>query len=117
MQEAVASTRSEAHACPCCGRVVEAPDVEIIIENCRVPNQEARILRALWRAKGFPVSTERLFDAMYADDPNGGPGRAAMYAALRVAVCRLRQRVAVAGVQVKHAHYHRGYQLKMEGHK
>jgi len=109
--------QSTAQACPCCGQAVEVPTIEIIVENYGVTDFEARILRAIWRGKGLPVQTERIFDAMYADDPDGGPSRTKMYDAFKVALCRLRKRIEGSGVSVENVGYRRGYRLMMRGNR
>lgn len=104
-------------ACPCCGQAVNVPTVEIVIDVYGLTDFEAHILRAIWRGKGLPVKTERIFDAMYADDPDGGPSRTKMYDAFKVALCRLRKRIEGSGVSVENVGYRRGYRLVMRGNR
>lgn len=98
-------------ACPCCSQIVEVPTVDIIIDRYQLTPLEAKILRAVWRGKGHPVPTERIFDAMYADDPDGGPSPHRMYSAFKVALCHLRARLADSGVEIKNVGYRRGWRL------
>lgn len=97
--------------CPCCKQAVVMPTVEMVIDLCRVPRLEGAILRAVWKGKGYPVQTERIFDAMYADDPDGGPSTSRMYPALKAAMFRLRSRLEGSGVNVENVGYRRGYRL------
>jgi hypothetical protein len=102
-----------AHTCPCCGSQVEKLNVGLLVDICRVSNFQARILQAVWRGKGHPVPTERIFDVMYADDPDGGPSRSAMYNSFKVALCRLRKQIEGTGIGVENVGYGRGYRLVM----
>lgn len=97
--------------CPCCQQKVRAPTLDIVIDRYGVTPTEARILTAVWKGKGMPVSTERVFDAMYADDPDGGPSETAMYRAFKVALCRLRKRLRGAGIGIENCGYRQGYRL------
>ena len=101
--------------CPCCRQSVSAPSLDIVISNYGVRPLEAKVLRAIWNGKGMPVQTERVFDAMYEDDPDGGPSYASMYSAFKVALCRLRGRLAGSGIGIETVGYRRGYRLVMEG--
>lgn len=98
-------------ACPCCNQPVHVPTLEIVIDHYSVPPLEARILGAIWRGRGMPVRTERIFDAMYVDDPDGGPPPARMYAAFKVALCHLRKRLDGSGISIVNQGYRRGYRL------
>jgi hypothetical protein len=100
--------------CPCCKQAVTLPTVELVVDHYRVTPLEARILGAVWRGKGMPVVTERIFDAMYADDPDGGPTPARMYAAFKVALCHLREKLQGSGLGIENVGYRRGYRLVME---
>lgn len=97
--------------CPCCQQRVTVPTLEIVIDRYSVTPLEARILGAVWKGKGMPVMTERIFDAMYADDPDGGPSPTRMYAAFKVALCHLRARLAGSGITVENVGYRQGYRL------
>jgi hypothetical protein len=99
--------------CPCCKAPVTAPNVDLVVDHYKVPPMEEAILRAVWKGKGFPVPTERVFDAMYADDPDGGPGPGAMYKAFKVALHHLRSRLVGSGVGIENVGYRRGYRLTL----
>ncbi|MGY4333166.1 hypothetical protein ACVWWG_007583 [Bradyrhizobium sp. LB7.2] len=97
--------------CPCCRQSVRVPSLAIVIDHYKVTPLEARILGAIWKGKGHPVQTERIFDAMYADDPDGGPSPTRMYAAFKVALCHLRVRLRGSGISIENVGYRRGYRL------
>lgn len=99
--------------CPCCGHPVAAPTLTMIIDVYNVPAQEAAILGAVWRGRGQPIQTERIFDAMYADDPDGGPSPSKMYASFKVSLCHLRERLNGSGITIVNVGYRRGYRLVM----
>lgn len=106
---------AEPISCPCCKQAVNVPTLEMIVDTYQLTPLQARILEAVWRGKGHPVKTERIFDAMYADDPDGGPSPSRMYAAFKVALCHLRKRLEGSGVWVENVGYHRGYRLVLKG--
>lgn len=106
--------RTDLIRCPCCGHRVNSPSLEIIIDVYGATPLEARILGAIWRGRGMPVQTERIFDAMYEDDPDGGPSRVKMYTAFKVALHHLRRRIAGSGIGIKSAGYGRGYRLLVD---
>lgn len=110
-----ARSPQDKNQCPCCGHRVAAPTLDIIIDTCRVRPIEAKILRVIWSAKGHPVQTQRIFDAMYEDDPDGGPEPHKMYNAFKEALCRLRKRLIGSGVTIENRGYGRGYSLKIGG--
>lgn len=102
---------SKSIPCPCCGQSVHVPSVDIVIDYYSITPLEARILRAIWKGRGLPVMTERIFDAMYEDDPDGGPSPARMYSAFKVALCRMRSRLEGSGISIENVGYRQGYRL------
>lgn len=98
-------------ACPCCSQKVMVPTLNIVIDRYDVTPLQARILGAVWKGKGHPVQTERIFDAMYEDDPDGGPTPTKMYAALKVALCHLRKKLDGSGVGIENVGYRAGWRL------
>jgi hypothetical protein len=100
--------------CPCCKQAVTVPSLEIVVDAVKATPLEAKILGAIWKGKGMPVATERVFDAMYADDPDGGPTPSRMYAAFKVALCHLRTKLRGSGLGVENVGYRQGYRLIME---
>jgi len=97
--------------CPCCGQQVKAPALAILCDHYELTPRERAILGAVWAGNGLPIHTERIFDAMYADDANGGPAQSQMYLAFKVALSRLRVRLQGSGVAIQHAGRRRGYRL------
>lgn len=97
--------------CPCCRQKVSVPTLEIVIDHYGLTPLEARVLGAVWRGRGMPVMTERVFDAMYVDDPNGGPTPQKMYCAFKVALCHLRAKLEGSGISIENVGYRRGYRL------
>jgi len=98
-------------SCPCCAQPVAVPTFEIVADTYRLSPTERRILWAVWRGRGHPVQTDRIFDAIYADDPNGGPSPVEMYRAFKVRLCRLREKLYGSGIGVENCGYRRGYRL------
>jgi len=99
--------------CPCCKQQVTTPSLEIVVDHYGITALEAKILSAVWRGKGHSVPTERIFDAMYVDDPDGGPSPAKMYASFKVALCHLRKKLEPSGIGIENVGYRRGYRLVM----
>jgi hypothetical protein len=97
--------------CPLCSQQVPVLSLDRLIETRRLRPMEEAVLRAVWEGGGRPVQTERVFDAMYCDDPNGGPTQSKMYLAFKVALHRLRARLEGSGVSIVTVGYRRGYRL------
>lgn len=106
-----ASARDHTIDCPLCKQPVRMPTLEMVVDRFRVTPLEGRILGAVWKGRGLPVPTERIFDAMYADDPDGGPSPSRMYAAFKVSLCHLRARLQGSGITIENVGYRRGYRL------
>ncbi len=99
--------------CPCCGGDVFKPSLEIVIDVLGLPPQQAAILTAVWGARGYPCPTARIMDAIWADDPDGGPPheRARLY--FKTQLSLLRKRLDGSGVGVETVDFRRGYRLVM----
>jgi len=97
--------------CPCCNQPIAVPSFEHVADAYRLTPTERRILEAIWKGRGFPVSTERIFDSIYRDDPDGGPAPNEMYRAFKVRLSRLRDKLEGTGIGVKNEGYRRGYRL------
>ncbi len=97
--------------CPCCGQTVVAPTLDIIVDHYGLTPVEARILGAIWKGKGMAVMSERIFDAIYIDDPDGGPEPSRMYVALKVGLCHIRAKLKGSGVSIQTVGYRRGFRL------
>lgn len=108
-------TQAPRSACPCCGSEISIPTLDLIIKSYGISEFEARILGAIWRGRGGAVATERIFDAMYADDPDGGPSPQKMYDAFKFGLHRLRGRLEGSGVSIENVGYRQGYRLVMKG--
>lgn len=106
--------RSGKYVCPCCEQRVPQPTVEILASAVGLPPQQEAVLRAVWSGKGRPVQPETIFNEMYADDPDGGPSASKMYAAFKVALCHLRERLVGTGVSIETVGYRQGYRLVMK---
>jgi hypothetical protein len=114
---AVAITEPESKfgtLCPCCGHGVNVMAADLAVQVYGIPDQQARILRAVWSGKGAPVQMERVFSEMYADDPDGGPTQDKMYKAFKVALSHLRDRLEGSGIAVETVGYRQGYRLILE---
>ena len=90
---------------------MNVPTLDIVVDHYKVPTCEQRVLRAVWNGKGHPVQTERIFDAMYADDPDGGPSPDAMYRAFKALLHNVRVRLAGSGITIENVGYRQGYRL------
>lgn len=97
--------------CPCCGQAVKVPTLDIVVDRYGLTRMEAQIIGAVWKGRGMPVPTERIFDAMFQDDPDGGPSPARMYIAFKDALHELRIRLNGSGVSVENVGYRRGFRL------
>lgn len=59
--------------CPCCNREMEGPVGSKWLADAPMSPQLRIIVRTLAAAYPRPVETSYLIEALYADDPNGGP--------------------------------------------
>lgn len=105
------SAPSPHQKCPCCSQVVPVQSAGIVAINCGLSPIEAKILYAIWSGSGRPVQTERIFDEMYSDDPNGGPRYSRMYASLKEGMVGLRKKLAGSGVGIETVGYRDGWRL------
>ena len=103
--------------CPCCGAAVDAPSLEVLVDAFSISKDQETVLSAIWRGKGMAVPTQRIFDAMYADDPDGGPSPERMYSALKMRLHKLREKLEGSGVGIDAVGYRRGYRIVMKGRK
>lgn len=84
--------------CPMCRASVPVPDLDDLLDLPGMTDHAAAVLTAVWEAQGKAVTSNMLFDAMYADDPDGGPSTTQCYADLRRAVKALNDALAGLGV-------------------
>lgn len=101
------------HPCPCCGEPVRVPTVDVVVDIYKLPLTEAAILRAIWQGRGHPVMTDQAFDAMYADDPDGGPSPNRMYKDFKAGLASLRAALQGSGISIESAGYRQGYRLSI----
>lgn len=93
--------------CPCCGRPVDTGALPVTaLAEIPASRHERRILKALVSAYPRRVSGDFLVEALYCDDPNGGPLRAVDV--VRVTVTRLRAKLARVGWTIPHGGTGRG---------
>lgn len=91
--------------CPSCGAAVPVADLDTLIRDREITGASAAILRALWAARGRSLGAWVLFDAIYADDPDSGPGAGGtMYRDLKRGLADLRAALAGAGVSIEQTH-------------
>ena len=69
--------------CPMCRAPVPAPDLDDQLDLSGMTDHAGAVLTAIWEAQGKATTTNTLFDAMCADDPDSGPSVTQCYAALR----------------------------------
>lgn len=97
--------------CPCCKQPVRVPSLEIICDHYQLTPMQSRILAAVWKGRGMPIQTNRIFDLMYADDPDGGPSPRIMYETFKVQLSRMRDKLEGSGIGIENTGYRRGYRL------
>lgn len=71
------------------------------------------MLETVWAARGLPVTAMALFDAIYADDPDGGPSQSRMYRELREAVAHLNVTLERSGIVVLYDGRAKGWRLEI----
>ena len=92
-------------ACPCCRQEVEAPALDDLVRGLLdrpggLSEAAEAVLRAIWEARGLPVAAASLFDAMWADDPDGGRSDGTGYKQLARLIAELETVLAGSGVAV-----------------
>jgi hypothetical protein len=100
--------------CPCCGAAINSMTVHLAIQAYGITDQEARVLRAIWKGNGAPVRMDQVFFEMYSDDPDGGPPHTQMYNAFKVAMSHLRRKLEGSGIKIETVGYRQGYRLILE---
>jgi len=74
--------------CPTCGHDLDAPPSVASLASARLRPQDRKIVDALSRAYPRAVRTSALVDALYGDDPNGGPEDPSQVIAVRIYTLR-----------------------------
>jgi len=97
--------------CPCCFQETWRPTLDVVADVAGLQPMEKKVLGAIWAGNGMPVDNERIFTAMYEDDPDGGPEPVKMYNALKTALGKMRVKLAGTGVGVENMGYRQGYRL------
>ncbi|MCZ8547169.1 hypothetical protein OOJ09_23515 [Mesorhizobium qingshengii] len=97
--------------CPCCKAAVTVEALDNLITSHEIRGLDRAVLQAVWRGRGMPVTPNVLFDAMYADDPDGGPSPTRMYIALKKSLSRLEVWLEGSGVSIVEAGFRQGYRL------
>ncbi|PZX39379.1 hypothetical protein LY56_02912 [Roseinatronobacter thiooxidans] len=77
---------AEPIVCPMCNARAGAATIDRLVQSSNVTGMPEAVLRAVWASAGRTVTTLDLFDAMYVDDPDGGPSQARMYEDLHDAI-------------------------------
>lgn len=95
--------------CPCCSQPVPAPTAEMVVDHLRIQPLQAQILGAVWKGKGHPVPVEVIIAAM---DRAENATKSHDYADFKVALCRLRQRLKLVGIEIPNTGYARGYHIE-----
>lgn len=94
--------------CPCCGRPDTRTNPIEAIAAITLSGHERRIALSLAGNFGHVVAMATLIDAVYGDDPEGGPLTADVI--IKVMLVRLRRRLAPFGLAVNNV-YGVGYRL------
>jgi hypothetical protein len=74
--------------------------LEALLAEAEMADRAAKVLQAAWQAEGRAITSNDLFDAMYDDDPAGGPSQTKCYVDLRGAVTDLDAALSGSGVSV-----------------
>jgi len=93
--------------CPCCKRSVRLPSLDIVVDHCKLPPLQARILGAIWKGKGHAVQNEMILAAM----DRGVDVKSHTYSDMKVELCRLRSRLREVGIAIENVGYAQGYRL------
>lgn len=101
-------------SCPCCGRWLTPSDItrEALVVGCSIPEQQARVIAALWGRKQ-PVRNRQILASMFGDVETYPTDPAAAYLALKVAMSRLRGALNGTGFGIINAGYAGGYLLQV----
>jgi hypothetical protein len=89
--------------CPYCGQGTLCPPLDQIPGLVEMTEHQKAVLEVIGECASKPeldgaAPSKEIFDAMYSDDPDGGPDTAQVYAAFQVALRGLREALACFGV-------------------
>lgn len=101
------STAIAGAPCPYCGRPTLCPSPRDIGRMVELTEQEQIVLETIWDCAGHPelngaLNHAQLHDALYQDDPDGGPEHSTMYPEGRAAVASLAQKVTSMGLGIRY---------------
>lgn len=99
--------------CPCCLRPLAEPTGDLAVYSAAMAPQERAVFDVLARGRGRAIHITSIMDAMYADDPTGGPEWVAAYRSLRRVIFRIRKRLHGSGVSIEGVRSLRGYRIKI----
>lgn len=102
--------------CPLCKQPVIAPSLAEVIAAQHLRGFEAKILSAVWAAGGMPARTEQIFEAMYADDPDGGPTPSKMYLDFKHTLHHVQEKLVGSGVGIESVGFRCGYRLSLRAY-
>lgn len=93
--------------CACCHRPAHDPDADAVALAIGAAPLQRRLLEAVWRGKGEPVSTAAIITAMYSDgDLPDDPATC-----FKVTLHYLRRKLRGTGYGIESAIYSMGYRL------
>ena len=110
--------------CPICGSELKRlplrwfPDRRVLVRGdiaATLSPSEATVFQLLWDAAhtGRAVNSGALFDALYGEDPNGGPGKNA----LPMHLSNVRKLIAPVGIAIKTVHGMYSLRIEKDGSK
>ena len=72
--------------CPCCGAPLQSPAAIDSLKHAKLPVNVLRAIEVLSRAYPGEVHKDALLNAVYADDPQGGPASNSLIS--QISVCQ-----------------------------
>ncbi|OYR09209.1 hypothetical protein CEV33_2938 [Brucella grignonensis] len=86
-----------------CKSPVGVLGLDELLASHGITGHAAAILCAVWSGRGSGITAERIFDAMYADDPEGGPAVTTIYRYLWAGLGDLDRLLAGSGVRISYS--------------
>lgn len=81
--------------CPCCGQTLP-PELP---KGLKLRGQELEVFNLVRKAGTYGITADRIFNQIYALDPNGGPDKG--FKIVRVIVCHLNKKLKQLGLRVR----------------
>jgi hypothetical protein len=78
--------------CKCCGQTLPSSP---ILPDLVTGGKQRELIDAVWRAGRYGIKTEQLFQVLYQDDPEGGPGTG--HRALHALICYTNRKLRPQG--------------------